>query len=434
MLHKRNGGRAHQGTGTGTGNQKSRSSDTEPSPKRGRAWIAGALVAGAAAAGSGFMLRPKPSHALSQHAQRALQNNRNFDGRRGPWGMIEYSRIAISMPIEYAPGAPDPEPARWWFRSGTREQALSLFADAGLTREQIGSIAAAGWHESPEGVVVSPPDKLLVEMSPETRGRIYAVLAGDERNGPQATPEVFAPEYLDERFESSGLSDATIGLIRRLLYPRKSWLLFSDANVVLRTLQTSLERQRFNQAVHRRMTLMAQLIIDNQSDVDAMVDYWNFKGRPKGLRSLFESIGRIPGGGELDILHLLTPFARQQLYAFPDPSDNPEVQRRDCGWTALNFFNEEPDDRLSHPEFAAQVLARDYERISDPKFGDVVALVDENEESVHLATYLADGLTFTKNGHNHTQPWMLMNVEELVEQYSINRSKNVDVWYMRRRR
>jgi hypothetical protein len=285
--------------------------------------------------------------------------------------------------------------------------------------------------ESPEGVVVTPPDKLVLDMSPQTRSRIYAVLAADEKNGAMATPEFVYREYIDERFDSTGLSDATVALIRRLLYPRKSLLLFSDASVVMGTLQTPLERQHFNQTVHRRTTMMAQLIIDRTSDIDAMVAYWDFNGRSKGLRSLFESIGRIPGGGELDVSHVLTPFARQHLYAFPDPSDNPEVLRRDCGWTALNFFNDEPDDHLSHPEYAAQVLQRDYQRVTEPRFGDVVALV-ENDESVHLATYLADDLTFTKNGHNRTQPWMLLKLHELVEQYSINRARDLDVWYFRR--
>ena len=396
------------------------------------AYALGVLAAVLAAAGAGYLVRPGASHALSAHAQRALQNSRNFQGRRGPWGLIEYSRIAISMPIEYAPGDPDLEPTRWWFAGATRERVMSVLADAGLTAEQIRSIEQAGWVDSPEGVVVSPPDKVILEMSPQTRGRVYAALALNERNGSQATPEFVYPEYVDERFESSGLSDATTALIRRLLYPRKSWLLFSDANVVMATLQTPVERQHFNQTVHRRLTMMAQLIIDRGSDLDAMVAYWDFKGRSKGLRSLFESVSRIPGGGELDISHVLTPFARQHLYAFPDPSDNPEVLRRDCGWTALNFFNDEPDDHLSHPEYAAQVLQRDYERVGEPRFGDVVALVDDHEESVHLATYLADNLTFTKNGHNRTQPWMLMKLPELVEQYSINRIKNVDVWYFRR--
>jgi hypothetical protein len=186
--------------------------------------------------------------------------------------------------------------------------------------------------------------------------------------------------------------------------------------------------------VHRRMTVMAQLIIDHTTNIDAMVAYWDFRGRSKGLRPLFESLARVPGGGELDILHVLTPFARERLYSFPEPSDDPKVWLRDCGWTALNFFSDEPDDRLSNPEYAGQVLHRDYERVNAPTFGDLVVLVDQDDSSEHIATYLADNLTFTKNGYNATQPWMLMSIEDLVERYSINRARNLDVWYFRRKR
>jgi hypothetical protein len=174
-------------------------------------------------------------------------------------------------------------------------------------------------------------------------------------------------------------------------------------------------------------------VVDGSSDIDAMVAYWDFRGRSKGLRSLFESLARVPGGGELDISHVLTPFARKRLYAFPEPSDDPKIWRRDCGWTALNFFNDTPDDGLSNPEYAGQVIQRDYEQVSAPKFGDIAALVDENSDSVHLASYVADGLAFTKNGFNRTQPWMLMKLEDLVAHYSINRAANLDVGYFRRK-
>jgi hypothetical protein len=428
MPQKRNGNRAG-GVATRGGEEVSE----KPRWRRTLLYAVAIVVAVGAGAGVGALLRPKPSHAVSARAQRAIQNDRNFEGRRGPWGRIEYSRIAISMPIEYTSGAPETEPTRWWFRGGSREGVQTFLAEAGLTPAQLASIGDAGWQVSAEGVVVQPPPQLVVDMSPATRARIYNTLSADEHNGSQAAPEIFYPQYVEERLESSGLSEATLGLVRKLLYPRKSWTLFSDGNVVLATLQNPIERQHFNQMVHRRMTVMAQLIIDGKSDIDRMVQYWDFRGRSKGLRSLFESLARVPGGGELDISHVLTSFARRRLYSFPEPSNDPKIWRRDCGWTALNFFSEQPDDELSTPEYAAKVLQRDYERVHEPAFGDVAALVDDDDESVHLATYLADDLTFTKNGYNTTQPWMLMSLQDLVERYSINRAKPLDVWFFRRK-
>ena len=430
MRQKRSSNRAGGGTAT---------SDTDADGKlwRSRKLVYVLAILGAAGAGAwlGPLIRPGASHAIStsKRAQRALQNHRNFDGQRGPWGMIEYNRLAISMPLEYAPGDPDSEPSRWWFQGASREAVEALFAEAGLTAQQIQLAGQGGWEVSPDGVLVIPPRQLVTELAPAARARIYNTLAASERNGSQHTPEIFFTRYLDERLESSGLSDQTLKLVRSLLYPRKSWTLFSDGNVVLGTLATGLERQRFNQMVHRRMTVMAQLVIDGSSDIDAMVAYWDFRGRSKGLRSLFESLARVPGGGELDISHVLTPFARKRLYSFPEPSDDPKIWRRDCGWTALNFFDDTPDDGLSNPEYAAQVIQRDYEQVSAPRFGDIAALVDENSESVHLASYIADGLMFTKNGFNRTQPWMLMKLDDLVAHYSINRPTNLDVWYLRRK-
>ena len=402
---------------------------------RNRRTIYVVAIAAAMAVGAGVsaLLRPRASHAVSARVERVIKNDRNFDGRRGPWGLIEYSRIAVSMPIEYAPGGAETEPTRWWFKGGSRESVQAFLTEAGMTPAQLASIGEGGWITAPDGIVVLPPPQVVIDLTPAARARIYAELSGDERNGPQNVPEIFHPQYLNEQLEANGLSEATGALIRKLLYPRKSWTLFSDANVVLASLPTSLERQRFNQAIHRRMTLTAQLVIDRDADIDAMVTYWDFRGRSKGMRSLFESLARVPGGGELDISHVLTPFARERLYTFPEPSEDPKIWRRDCGWTALNFFSREPDDRLSNPEVAAQVIQRDYERVSTPAFGDIAALIDENQDSVHLATYVADNLTFTKNGYNATQPWMLMSLEDLVERYSINRAKNLDVWYLRRK-
>jgi hypothetical protein len=416
------------------GEKEKHDSVAVPWHNRRRIFAVAMVVAALGGGGVGRLLRPRTSHAVPKRAQRAIENHRNFEGQRGRWGVIEYSRMAISMPLEYASADADAEPSRWWFAGATREQVASLFSEAGLTPKQLDTLGQGKWEASADGVLVVPPRDAVIDLTPAARARIYKVLSGDERNGPQHAPEVFYPQYVDERLESSGLSDQTLALVRGLLYPRKSWTLFSDANVVVTGLQTEQERRRFNQMVHRRMTLMAQLIIDKSSDIDAMVAYWDFQGRSKGLRSLFESLARVPGGGELDISHVLTTFSRSRLYSFPEPSEDPQIWRRDCGWTALNFFANTPDDSLSDPRNAAVVLQRDYDRVISPAFGDIAALVDEKDDSVHLATYLADGLMFTKNGYHRTQPWMLMKLEDLVAHYSINRARDLDVWYFHRRR
>lgn len=249
----------------------------------------------------------------------------------------------------------------------------------------------------------------------------------------QRNPETLYPEYVEERIESSGLDARTVGMFRKLLYPRGARLLFSDSLVVLPMLHTSEERKRFAQMVHRKATVLAKLVIDETSDIDAMVAYWDYPGRPKGLRSLLESVARAPGGGELDIAHVLPPFARERLYTFPVPSDENPAASHDCVWTSLNFFNEQPDERFTDPQYAHQVLASDYERVNKPKMGDLAVLMAPNNQSVHFAVHLADDLFFTKNGAERMQPWMLMTLEDILTFYSIRASSPLEVWYFHRK-
>jgi hypothetical protein len=377
------------------------------------------------------MVQPRPSHAFPKRAERAIQNHRSFDGRRGPWGQFQYNRIAISMPDEYAPDDPGGEPIRWWFEGASREQVESLFRDAGLTPEQLGSLGQGGWEVSAKGVFVNPPRQLVADLSPVSRGRIYEALSGSPVNEAQHSPEVLYPDYAEERLESSGLSDQTLGMFRKLLYPRGSQMLFSDTLVVLPTLQDSRDRKRFEQMVHRKMTFLVQLVIDNTSDIDAMVAYWDYPGRPKGLRTLFESLARVPGGGELDIAHLMPPFARKRLYTFPDPSKDPSAPKHDCVWTSLNFFNDQPDDRLADPAYTHRLIAQEYEKVDSPRFGDIAVLLGPNKQSVHAAVYLADDLVFTKNGYSALQPWMLMTLADVVTFYSIGAPDPLVLQYFR---
>jgi hypothetical protein len=295
-------------------------------------------------------------------------------------------------------------------------------------------LGLGGWEISSHGVAVNPPLQLVADLSPASRGRLYEALSGNPLNDTQHSPEVLYPEDLEEGLESSGLSDQTLGMFRNLLYPRGSGMLFSDPQVILSTLQNGQDRQRFQALMHRRMTFLVQLVIDESSDIDAMVAYWDFPGRPKGLRTLLESLARVPGGGELDIAHLLPPFARKHLYTFPDPSSDPSALRRDCVWTSLNFFNDQPDDRLEDSEYKSKVIEEQYARVDSPRFGDIALLLNPKTElSVHAAVYLADNLVFTKNGFSAMQPWMLTKLSDVVTFYSVTSPDPLKLQYFRRK-
>src|SRR5262245_16042168 len=172
MAHKRSSNRVDSGKGAGVGEKRKGITHRY----RTHASVLGVFIAVAVGAWLGPVFRPH-SHAFSKRAERALQNRRSFEGRRGPWGQFQYSRIAISMPEEYALDEPG-KPIRWWFQGFSRERVESLFKGADLTSGQLASLGQSKWEPSSEGVFVEPPRQLVADLSPVSRGRIYEVLAG----------------------------------------------------------------------------------------------------------------------------------------------------------------------------------------------------------------------------------------------------------------
>jgi hypothetical protein len=394
------------------------------------------LVVGAAAAGGGLLVHlfaPARSQAVQPAPGRTANRARTFMGARGPWGQLEYTRIAISVPADYAAQV-KAEPPLWRFPKMERSQVEALLAHVSLSSQQKEKLAQSPWRVDAEGVTIEPPLDLILELSPSTRGKIYDLLSNHIENGEHRYPAIFYPEFLQERIESSGVSQESLKLFHRLLYPRGSWLLFSDRSAALSRIADQEERIRFVQMVYRNVTFLVSVKVDQGSDLEAMHAYWAYPGRPKGLRVLFESLAMVPGGGTIDIAHLLPPFARKWLYTYADLAGDPLAERRDCGWSSMNFFNERADDRFTDAEEIRRTMAAKYQRVQTPKFGDLVLLVEEHRAAEHVAVYIADDLVFTKNGMSVSQPWLLMKLDALKDLYSVVRDpgQELEVAFFRR--
>src|SRR5436190_3119915 len=115
----------------------------------------------------------------------------------------------------------------------------------------------------------------------------------------------------------------------------------------------------------------------------------------------------------------MPPFVRERLCTFPTPS-RPSDPALDCNWSALNFFNDPPDDRFTSPAYLVSFVSTNFYQVSRPTvYGDLVLFIDENGEIAHSAVYVADDLLFTKNGNSFVQPWKLMRMKDLVNVYAL---------------
>ena len=192
-----------------------------------------------------------------------------------------------------------------------------------------------------------------------------------------------------------------------------------DYAALLNKIPTIERRVAMARALSRQSAVFAGLVIKPDTDIDKLAAYWgNIPNvRFTDIRPLMEALKALPEGGNLSLFYLLPKFARDRLYTFPLPPQAGEPVM-DCHWSTFNFSNDTPDNRFNDPTFAVNYIRKNYYQISAPSlYGDILLLMNDQNEIKHSAVYLADDLVFTKNGNNYRQPWMLMRIPDLLATY-----------------
>jgi hypothetical protein len=374
-------------------------------------------------------VEPAVVHALGSPAEEEVRV------REGAWGELETLDIDLDQPLEYVAFEDTTFRVPVWRFPGTApSEVRALMTGCGMSLSQVES-ALSGSRLAYDGTTttVSPGDDLVMSLAREIRGCFYTLLARWPENSLMRHPYHLAEDDLEARMIRAGVDAEVVGLVRALEYQRGGNRLFSDLEVVLGHIPSEEGRLALLKALSRQTATLASLRLRPECDIDKVLGYWaGVPGvRAKDLRPLLESICNAPGGGSLNLVFLLPPFARSRLFTFPLPDGEGEA-RGDCHWSALNFFNDPPDVRLKDVEYASAVVREAYYPIGRPsRCGDLVFLLDEAGGVIHSAVFLADDLVFTKNGINFGQPWIIMRMKGLMRVYTFSREPKV-VYYRRK--
>ncbi|MBM4154360.1 MAG: hypothetical protein FJ221_04960 [Lentisphaerae bacterium] len=356
--------------------------------------------------------------------------------RSGPWGILELTRITISPSEELIPAGWSKQLTATWFFSGHNEESLRQFLGTlNLTDAQSKALLnVETWAVEQDGITIRPDGDTVMSLDPGVRAALYGALARSDRNLPHHQPWSIRTEDFEAALAASGLSAETQALIRKVVYIRGPRSFVSDSFTILNMTQDRDEKLRITRLLSSASTYLVNLRITPDTNIDRLVAYWGGRGRRKDLRPMLESLTGLPGGGTLDIAHLLPAFARQRIYIYPHPAQAADGVRRDCHWTSLNFFSLTPEDRFGISEEAQRHIIEHYYGIGEtPQFGDVLFLSLPSGEVIHSCVYLAANLVFTKNGDSVRQPWSIMDLDDVTDLYAVLSPEGVNVQYWRNR-
>lgn len=345
----------------------------------------------------------------------------------GPWGELYATPFTLSAPEELLPVRRfEEEGIRWVFPQMTREK-MATFLDSihmpADLRESM--LAPSRFTELINSCEMRPSADDFFAIPAAVRLPLYRQVAGVRENSSQIS--FMHRNTIGDRLGNSGLSESSLALVRQVCCEHGDYLVFAGLPAVLSRLPSYEEKLALVRGLTRQRTMTVSIKMHPGMNVDAIADYWGKGIWTTDVKTILSSVASSPGGGTLDILSLLPPLPSSRPFFYPTP-DNPmkgSPPNRDCHWTALNFFNEEPDPKFGIPsEVIKEVRDAYYPINGDPRYGDVVMLGKPNGDIIHSAVFLADDIVFTKNGATPIHPWMLSTLPDLLRQYSFNVEPN----------
>ncbi|MBI4869464.1 MAG: hypothetical protein HY816_21190 [Candidatus Wallbacteria bacterium] len=348
-------------------------------------------------------------------------------GKPGPWGQLECSTVFTELPTNGGNTDTLP-PNRWAFGKATREAALTVLRKAGVTPTQLQTLARSeAWKADPDGVLwLHPSADSVLSLTAEVRASLYSALEQIGANRPLRKRYACAVDRVDEWCRDSGLPEQYVRLFRHLLYRRDGYYVFEDLSSALSTIPSPQLQRLFVRMVTRQESIMANLVVLPSSDVEQISAYWEVGRQSKGLKELLRALRRLPGGGKVDVTHLLPPLARDLMHAVPhDSAPTSTSARADASgtWTSLNFFLAVPDQRFLDPILASKELQSKYTPLERPKrLGDLIVFMDANNNIVHMATYLAQDLVFSRVGDASGYCWVITTLDSLVGRFQVEHS------------
>jgi hypothetical protein len=353
----------------------------------------------------------------------------------GPWGTLRVSYVYISAPdailqLFQAPSAV----TRWIFVGMTKDEIVGLLDDPDSPAAMRADASdAARWTIVGDHIQFCPSAEAVLALPPRVRSRIYAVLAQWEVNEFHYDP-YFVPEGdIDCWIGAAGLRPEVVDAVTKTAYRRGRSLCFSDLSLLVSMTRSHAELRTIIKALSRTRTALLSLKLDASSDITRIRDYWSSgNANAKDFVPLLESVAANPTIPQIDLVHMLPPYARKLCYTYPHPSHAVAGRYPDCHWTSLNFFNYRPEDRFFDTDGAGMFVRERCNPGEGPyQFGDILFFTDFSGHGVHSCVYLADDFVFTKNGANVLSPWLIMKLADVVERYSVNGEPSIKIYRRR---
>lgn len=345
-----------------------------------------------------------------------------YKAAEGPWGSLNYFYFYLEAPMHLIEVFPLRNPrTRWAVPLAFESEFRAVLEGAPMTATQKAALFNPNNLGVGDGIyAIFPPKEVLETISQEARGLIYNYLARFDENPDLKNPVRIRSGSVDEWANGTSIRPELVAQMRAMTYFRGDLMLFGDFPHLISQAKSEQEARILQRHSSRVRSMVVRLDVKNSPPVDQIMPYWTtgLGLRRKEIEPLIQASMDTPGVTGLDLVHLLPPLPRKVLYTYPDVSMAVEGVLPDCHWTALNFFNYNPETLYLDEFFAASRLMSGFEQVEPPyRFGDALVFVTEEMNAHHSCIYIAADIVYTKNGRSLYAPWTILHLKDVQSTY-----------------
>lgn len=360
-----------------------------------------------------------------------------YEAAEGPWGKLSYYYFYLEAPAHLIELFPLRNPRTRWAVPLEQEAAFrGVLESLPLSAEQRSSLFNPDNLGVGDGLyVIFPPAEVIETLHPDARSILYNYLARFPVNIDIQNPVRIRSGSVEDWARGTTMRPDLVARMKAMTYFKGDLMLFADFPYLISLARSEAEARTLQKHSSRVRSMVVRLNVKEGPSVEEIMPYWTtgLGLRRKEIESMMQAAIDTPGVTGFDLVHMLPPLPRKLLYTYPDASMAVDGVLPDCHWTALNFFNYNPEPIYLDEFFAASRLLAGFEQVEPPyRFGDALVFLTEEMNAYHSCIYLAADLVYTKNGRSLYAPWTVLNLKDVQSTYPDFEGKPLRVQGFRR--
>ena len=335
----------------------------------------------------------------------------------GPWGTLEYRRYYLDFPKQFSQLKPVTHEVKWYGGHLTSQKFQERVRMGFTPEEQTFWAKSCKCIDEPAGLSIYPSSDFRWLLSEHSRSLLYNWLAMYPQNYQQRN--AFLHSSSSPWLLNTGLRHELIDAVKALSYHSEATSKFADLDLLEDYFSNNEERAELFSILNRQPYCEIRLKAPSQVSMESFLSYWGSNGQREQIEQLLGGLDPAVGKGILRLEHVLPIIPASRLNTYPALPLNDDKPKENCFWTAFNFFNQIPDERLTEGDFVTETLYNSYQQVSGAlQYGDIIMMTDDAGYPMHAAVYLAADFVYTKNGGHETRPWVVMKLNDLETIYS----------------